>query len=128
MRFHGYYDRQGHPIEEDEWRRLACKPGYRLIGREWLDFGTNPLEAVTWQIITWWTGRPALIGLPGYMAGAPPLIFRTVVYPPAETAGFCQRKYGAYRRHYASEAEAVGGHMEFKAMLKARAIGDGGPA
>lgn len=91
-----YYDRVGAPISYERYKHLKGDDEYRRIGRTELD------RAV---VATSWMGSNLRPG-----GGGPPLIFETLVYGgPLDLLG----------DRYATECEAIAGHDQWVAKVRA---------
>jgi len=93
-----YYNREGEPIDMDEWTRLSGGPGmdgdYRRIDSTYLMAGME-----TRWVSTVWLGLDH-----GFGMGGPPVIFETMIFDQAGT------DYGQWR--YSTEDQARAGHQD----------------
>jgi hypothetical protein len=95
-----YYDRQGKPIELEDWVKKFEDPAYKILVKTDLPDGRH--VSTVWLGVDhgygWLTGSGRL------------LIFETMVFPGND----CQR--------YATEAEALAGHEEMVRELMKGAV------
>jgi len=91
-----YFNRAAEPIERDEWLRLTSDPKYRLVAHDVV--GCTDIQT-------------AWAGLPLDQHSDPPLIFETVAAGDVEP----------FKQRYATEPEAIAGHAEAVATLRAAA-------
>jgi hypothetical protein len=91
-----YYDRAGAPISRERCKQMMGADEYRRIGLTELD---RAVVATSWMGSNW---RPG--------GGDPPLIFETLVYGgPLDLLG----------DRYATECEAIAGHDQWVAKVRA---------
>jgi hypothetical protein len=88
-----YYDRQGRPIELEEWLELGRDGEYKRLA---LDVVGGSTVSTVW------------LGLNHGFTGGPPLIFETMIFN-GPLDGECNR--------YTTELEAIEGHADTLARL-----------
>lgn len=93
---HGYYDRAGSQITQDDWGKKFASPEYKVVGW-WSDRGGNPKLHSNADLIvsTVWLGMNH--SWDGGLA-----IFETMIFGG---------EYGDCQMRYATEAEALAGHQ-----------------
>jgi len=91
-----YYDRDGNPIESGvEWGKYHVDPEYKRVASSYV---------AGKHISTVW------VGMNMAFRNGPPIIFETMVFSEDADDGFMQR--------YATEEEALLGHLEVLRRLK----------
>lgn len=97
-----HYDREGHPIDLDQWADLFGNDDYRRVAEDRI--------AGMW-VSTVWLGIDH-----NFRPDDPPLIFETMVFDHSEHG---ERLVELDCGRYPSEAAAVAGHTEVVADLRA---------
>ena len=92
----GYYDRQGEPLTFRQWGMLHSLMEYKAVAQTTVGH---------YWISTVW------LGLDHSFGEGPPVIFETMVFRSEESDLECQR--------YATEAEAIAGHLRMVRQVKA---------
>lgn len=95
-----YYDREGRPIEQDEW--------IELFGRDNWDYKrVAATEVGQIHVSTVW------LGMDHNWGGGPPLIFETMAFGPGSWSELLAARYS-------TEAEARAGHQQAVALARRR--------
>jgi hypothetical protein len=99
-----YYDRDGNPVDADEFGRLSGDRTYKVVEQTWVP---------GFLISTVWLGIDHNLGSTGI---APPVIFETMIFHRDEDG---ETDFGdIYMNRYCTEQEAGDGHIEAIKWLK----------
>lgn len=114
MRVPDFYDRAGQPITVEEWGRLFHDPTYKRVAMT--DVCEGVYVSTVWlgldHRLTWDHPAPVIFESMVFVERAAPMV------PPVGTFAF----EGGECRRYCTEAQAIAGHDQFVAELRAQFV------